>query len=112
MQPLGLGSSDFAQPALPCTPLAAAQPAGRPASPATQPTPPALDDDLLQQLCCPITHEPMSDPMVATFGHTYERAAIEGGSLKRGWSRGVALLPRPACYLTAPAACLDSQALA
>ncbi|PSC73305.1 U-box and intein containing von Willebrand factor type A isoform B [Micractinium conductrix] len=58
--------------------LSVAVPAGRPASPATQPTPPALDDDLLQQLCCPITHEPMSDPMVATFGHTYERAAIEG----------------------------------
>ena len=30
-----------------------------------------------RQLCCPITLELMSDPVVAADGHTYERAAIE-----------------------------------
>ena len=28
---------------------------------------------------CPITQEPMTDPVTAADGHNYERAAIEGG---------------------------------
>jgi hypothetical protein len=34
---------------------------------------------LLQQVLCPITQEPMEEPVTAADGHTYERAAIEGG---------------------------------
>ena len=36
------------------------------------------DDDapLRQELCCPITHELMRDPVTAADGHSYERAAI------------------------------------
>lgn len=30
-----------------------------------------------EALECPITHELMSDPVVAADGHTYERAAIQ-----------------------------------
>jgi len=34
---------------------------------------------LLGALCCPITHEPMQDPVVAADGNSYERQAIQGG---------------------------------
>ena len=31
-----------------------------------------------RELCCPISHELMKDPVVAGDGHTYERSCIEG----------------------------------
>lgn len=34
------------------------------------------DAALWQELCCPITHDIMRDPVVAADGHSYERAAI------------------------------------
>ena len=34
------------------------------------------DDDDAKAFECPITHEPMADPVTAADGHTYERAAI------------------------------------
>lgn len=34
-------------------------------------------DSLARDLTCPITGELLKDPVVATDGHTYERAAIE-----------------------------------
>lgn len=37
----------------------------------------ALDDALRGEVCCPITHEVMEDPVIAADGTTYERAAIE-----------------------------------
>jgi hypothetical protein len=46
--------------------------------------PVALPDDLQQQLCCPITYQLMRDPVTATDGHTYERAAIEGAQCRVG----------------------------
>ena len=30
-----------------------------------------------KELCCPISHELMEDPVVAADGQTYERAAVE-----------------------------------
>ena len=41
--------------------------------------PARLDPALLSQLLCPISQEPMVDPVVAADGTTFERAAIEGG---------------------------------
>ena len=44
-----------------------------------------LTGDLPEDLLCPITHEVFTDPVVASDGNTYERAAIErvvGGSKK------------------------------
>lgn len=39
---------------------------------------PEADDDVtVKFLQCPITHDLMSDPVIAADGHTYERAAIE-----------------------------------
>lgn len=37
-----------------------------------------FDEDLLAELRCPITQEPMLDPVVAADGETYERSAIKG----------------------------------
>ena len=37
-----------------------------------------LDEALQAEVLCPITHEPMRDPVVAADGTTYERQAIEG----------------------------------
>ena len=34
-----------------------------------------------KELCCPISHELMKDPVVAGDGHTYERSCIEGAVL-------------------------------
>ncbi|PSC71100.1 putative DNA-3-methyladenine glycosylase 2 [Micractinium conductrix] len=36
-----------------------------------------LDEDLLSELCCPITQEPMESPVLAADGETYEQAAIQ-----------------------------------
>ena len=33
--------------------------------------------DVPEELCCPLTMEPMVQPVVTLDGHTYERAAIE-----------------------------------
>ncbi|KAJ1454155.1 hypothetical protein M885DRAFT_427227, partial [Pelagophyceae sp. CCMP2097] len=30
-----------------------------------------------REVCCPITHEVMQDPVLAADGHSYERCAIE-----------------------------------
>ena len=38
-----------------------------------------LDAGMLQDVVCPITQEPMEDPVLAADGHTFERSAIEGG---------------------------------
>ena len=39
-----------------------------------------LDARLITNLlCCPITQEPLADPVLAADGQTYERAAMEGG---------------------------------
>ena len=39
-----------------------------------------LDASLITNLlCCPITQEPLADPVLAADGQTYERAAMEGG---------------------------------
>ena len=35
------------------------------------------EDNAPHDFCCPITQELMSDPVMASDGHTYERAAIE-----------------------------------
>merc|ERR1711998_224152 len=35
------------------------------------------DVDVPEELCCPLTMEPMLEPVVTADGHTYERAAIE-----------------------------------
>ena len=49
-------------------------------TPPAAPSPPAdLDPALLSQLVCPITHEVMVDPVFASDGTTFERAAIQGG---------------------------------
>jgi hypothetical protein len=49
---------------------------------ASQPDPQGLPastlSGLLSDLLCPITQEPMRDPVVAADGRTYERTAIEG----------------------------------
>ena len=37
-----------------------------------------MGEDLLSELCCPITTEPMDDPVLAADGETYERSAIAG----------------------------------
>lgn len=37
-----------------------------------------LDASLLNEAFCPITQEPLKEPVVAADGHTYERAAIQG----------------------------------
>ena len=37
----------------------------------------AMDGDPPMEFLCPITHEPMVDPVIAADGHSYERAAIE-----------------------------------
>ncbi|PRW57847.1 ankyrin repeat [Chlorella sorokiniana] len=50
--------------------------AAMPAAPAA-PAGAALDDALRGELCCPITHEVMTDPVIAADGTTYERQAIE-----------------------------------
>ena len=86
---------------LPATEIAAGQPAGGPtAAAAAAAVPPLpLDPTLLSDLCCPITHEPMSDPVVAADGTTYERAAIEGGW---GWecvAWGVMLAALKSCCM-------------
>ena len=81
--PEGSGSRGRTSTATPepvsCDPPAppAAPPASSAATPARQP----FDPSLLSDLCCPITHEPMADPVVVADGGTYERAAIEGGRL-------------------------------
>ena len=81
----------------------AAQPDAAPATPAATTAPAALDDDLLQLLCCPITHEPMRDPVVAADGHTPTSAPPSrvGGDCSSGWR---SLLPHLAScfYLTFP----------
>lgn len=38
-----------------------------------------LDEGVLSELLCPITQEPMADPVLAADGETYERASIQGG---------------------------------
>lgn len=43
-----------------------------------------LGEDLLSELRCPITQEPMHDPVLAADGQTYERGAIQGGCC-HGW---------------------------
>ncbi len=41
----------------------------------------ALDDALLRsEVCCPITHEIMEEPVIAADGTTYEKHAIESES--------------------------------
>ncbi|PRW56453.1 ankyrin 2,3 unc44 [Chlorella sorokiniana] len=37
----------------------------------------ALDEALRSEVCCPITHEVMADPVIAADGTTYERQAIQ-----------------------------------
>jgi hypothetical protein len=59
--------------------LAAAEVAPAPASPVPPSSATSLPPGLLSELMCPITQEPMRDPVVAADGHTYERSAIEGG---------------------------------
>ncbi len=39
-----------------------------------------LPSALLSELHCPITHEPMNDPVVAADGASYERSAIQGAA--------------------------------
>jgi hypothetical protein len=89
-----------------------------PASPATTaPTPPAARASTLgssiasprsfarglrEEVMCPITQEPMTDPVAAADGHNYERVAIEGGWDKGGgWGWRAAAVP--CCVLGAPA---------
>jgi len=36
------------------------------------------------ELCCPISHQLMEDPVVAGDGFTYERSCIEGSSAVKG----------------------------
>ncbi|PRW56411.1 ankyrin repeat [Chlorella sorokiniana] len=50
--------------------------AASPAEPAASAAAAALDDALLSDVCCPITHELMEDPVLAADGTTYERQAI------------------------------------
>jgi pantothenate kinase len=74
---------------------------------ASQPAPHSFPDStlsgLLSDLLCPITQEPMRDPVVAADGRTYERTAIEGG-----WRHGcrckggmLLLLGHPGAWLIA-----------
>jgi hypothetical protein len=58
-------------------PEAASQPAVA-SQPAPQGLPASTLGDLLSDLLCPITQEPMHDPVVAADGCMYERTAIEG----------------------------------
>lgn len=44
---------------------------------------------MLCELRCPITQEPLQDPVLAADGNTYERAAIQGGWVG-GWALGIA----------------------
>ncbi|EFN51535.1 hypothetical protein CHLNCDRAFT_54971 [Chlorella variabilis] len=54
----------------PASPAPGAAPAGQAPLPDTASLPPGL----LSELLCPITQEPMRDPVVAADGRTYERA--------------------------------------
>ncbi|PRW45693.1 Structure-specific endonuclease subunit SLX1 [Chlorella sorokiniana] len=66
----------------------AMQPAKQPAAPPARPTSArlaaaasglGLDGSLMTNLlCCPITQEPLADPVLAADGQTYERGAMEG----------------------------------
>eukprot|EP01137_Pigoraptor_chileana_P013361 Opistho-2@66783 len=42
------------------------------------------DEDPLSSFLCPITQEPMRDPVVTCYGHCFERAAIERWIRERG----------------------------
>lgn len=71
----------------PCCPAAEKPPSATASAPippqAPAPAPAlCLGDDLLSELCCPITQEPMQDPVLAADGQTYERSAIQGGPWK------------------------------
>lgn len=48
----------------------------------------ALDDALRSDVCCPITHEVMEDPVIAADGTTYQRQAIAGEAVVRAGWRG------------------------
>ena len=87
-------------PAVPMPRAAGAAPAG--AAPAAIAAPAALArrlaahlDGLAGLLRCPLTGEPFRDPVVASDGHTYERAAISSWICKGGASplTGQALAP-------------------
>jgi hypothetical protein len=49
------------------------------ATPSPSCHPVMLEPAVLGDLLCPITQEPMRDPVLAADGTTYERRAIEGG---------------------------------
>jgi hypothetical protein len=81
-------STDVAEPAAstPPAPIATPDPTTSPAPPPPPPPPPTppppagpgRDEDLLSELLCPISQEPMWDPVVAADGNTYQRAEIAG----------------------------------
>jgi hypothetical protein len=61
---------------VPFASFAASAPAAAP--PAAAAPPPRRASEPPAHLLCPITRQLMEDPVMATDGHTYERAAMEG----------------------------------
>lgn len=80
------------------TPLPAPQPPSTPPATAAASQPKAAQ---LDSLFCPITQEPMRDPVLAADGFTYERAAIATWIARERAAAAVAgRLPQPRSPMT------------